>query len=373
MSAFRELTIVPPVTNTACPWASNLDDLTALYECSDTGAVTTRTATLKGFPDDPTVHQVAFASESLSSVNCYGYSPYPLSQYIEWVKTILQSHPDSNKPIIISITAPLPHDDDAVPTHSLDISSQEEEMIEVSPHAEGSSSHNELPEMLAAIQALRAEFDDATSASPRIAVEINTSCPNIEGHPPPSYDISSLRSLVKSVAEVCRADPSLAVGIKLPPYVYARQFVDVIDFIASFTEEVGGKKRNPIAFLTCTNTLGSSLMFSDQVIQEDQAAAEAAGGFALPATWGGLAGESLHPLSLGNVHAFRKLINAHQDEAIRSLAIIGAGGVFSADSADRMFRAGADVVGCATALGRKGISVFADIVKAPSISGGTKP
>lgn len=208
----------------------------------------------------------------------------------------------------MSITAPLPHGDDAVPTRSLDISSQEEEMIEVTPHAEGSSPRNELPDMLAAIQALRAEFDDATSASPRIAVEINTSCPNIEGHPPPSYDISSLRPLVKSVAEVCSADPSLAVGIKLPPYVYARQFVDVIDFIASFTEEVGGKKRNPIAFLTCTNTLGSSLMFGDQVIKEDQAVAEAAGGFALPATWGGLAGESLHPLSLGCVKGFLGLM-----------------------------------------------------------------
>lgn len=241
---------------------------------------------------------MVFASDSLSSLNCYGYSPYPLSQYIDWVRTILQNRPDSNKPIIISITSPLPHDGETIPTHSLDVTSREEEIIEPS-ELDGGSSHNELPEMLATIQALRAEFDDPISASPRIAVEINTSCPNIEGHPPPSYDISSLRPLIQSVTEVFKADPSLAVGIKLPPYVYARQFVEVIDFIASFTQDVGGKKRNPIAFLTCTNTLGSSLMFSDQVVTNDQTATTETGGFALPAVWGGLAGESLHPLSLG--------------------------------------------------------------------------
>ncbi|KAG8978564.1 dihydroorotate dehydrogenase, partial [Tulasnella sp. 427] len=352
--------------------ASNLEDLTALYDCPNTGAVTTRTATLKGFPDDPKVHQVAFASGSLSSVNCYGYSPYPLSQYIDWVRTILHNNPDSNKPIIISITAPLPHDGETLPTRSLDISSQEEEMLEVSSQPDDTTSQNELPEMLAAIQALRTELNDLTSASPRIALEINTSCPNIEGHPPPSYDISSLRPLFKSIAEVCKTDPSLAVGIKLPPYVYSRQFVDVIDFIVSFSEKVDGPGANwnPIAFLTCTNTLGSSLMFGDQVMRKD--GQTNASDFALPATWGGLAGESLHPLSLGNVHAFRKLIDAHQDEAIRSLAIIGVGGVVSSESADRMFRAGADVVGCATALGKKGIPVFDEIIKAPSIFGGAK-
>lgn len=65
MSAFQRLTIAPPLLNTACPWASNLDDLRALYKCPNTGAVTTRTATLNGFPDDPKLHQVSLNIASL--------------------------------------------------------------------------------------------------------------------------------------------------------------------------------------------------------------------------------------------------------------------------------------------------------------------
>ena len=47
-----------PLLNSSCPWASDIDDLKSLYASSFTGGVTTRTATLKGFPDDPKVHQV---------------------------------------------------------------------------------------------------------------------------------------------------------------------------------------------------------------------------------------------------------------------------------------------------------------------------
>lgn len=47
-----------PVFNSACPWASSAEDLAALYVCPHTAAVTTRTTTLKGFAEDPSVHQV---------------------------------------------------------------------------------------------------------------------------------------------------------------------------------------------------------------------------------------------------------------------------------------------------------------------------
>lgn len=48
-----------PVLNSACPWASSAEDLAALYTSPHTSAVTTRTTTLTGFPDDPKQHQVS--------------------------------------------------------------------------------------------------------------------------------------------------------------------------------------------------------------------------------------------------------------------------------------------------------------------------
>jgi hypothetical protein len=52
------LTISPPVVNSSSPWASDLNDLRQIYASNSTGAVTTRTATLEGFKEDPHTHQV---------------------------------------------------------------------------------------------------------------------------------------------------------------------------------------------------------------------------------------------------------------------------------------------------------------------------
>ena len=48
----REIVVHPPLLNTSCAWASDLRQLTELYECPQSGAVTTRTATLPGFEED---------------------------------------------------------------------------------------------------------------------------------------------------------------------------------------------------------------------------------------------------------------------------------------------------------------------------------
>ena len=62
--------VAVPVFNSACPWASSAEDLTALYECPYTSAVTTRTATLKGFADDQTKHQVSLGSVGVLRPGC---------------------------------------------------------------------------------------------------------------------------------------------------------------------------------------------------------------------------------------------------------------------------------------------------------------
>jgi dihydroorotate dehydrogenase (fumarate) len=58
------LAIDPPLLNTSCAWASELDQLDELYRSPYTGAVTVRTATLNGFQEDEghTVGEDTFVS-----------------------------------------------------------------------------------------------------------------------------------------------------------------------------------------------------------------------------------------------------------------------------------------------------------------------
>ncbi|KAG8220151.1 hypothetical protein J3R82DRAFT_1178 [Butyriboletus roseoflavus] len=340
MVAIRNITISPPLVNTSCAWASDEAQLAALFDCPYTGAVTTRTATLGGFDEDCLTHgdppppphvlqthsltraQVVFLKDSLSSLNSYGYSPHPLFSYVGpggWVRTILKRTPESTKPFIISVTE----------SHTTD-----------------------LRLMVNAIQGLRAA---QAGWAGRIAIELNTSCPNIPTRPPPSYDPAgpALTAFLDVLAEYFWKDKSLVIGIKLPPYVVGMQIADVVQTIGAYSRDdpESGTSVNPFAFLTCTNTLGNSLVFADEV-------GDGTGEFAVPPGVGGLAGEAIHALSLGNVYTFSKLLAESADPALREIVIIGAGGVTSREGVARMHRAGAKVVGSATLLGKLGVAAF---------------
>ncbi|KAF8139867.1 hypothetical protein EV363DRAFT_1152241 [Boletus edulis] len=324
MVTIRSITVSPPLINTACAWASDEPQLAALLDCPHTGAVTTRTVTLGGFTEDAS-HTVAFLKDSLSSINSYGYSPHPLFSYVGpggWLRTLLNRTPNTSKPFILSITESHPTD---------------------------------LRLMLNAIQGLRATHHRGSQWASRIAIELNTSCPNIPARPPASYDPAgpALTALLDVLADAFWADPSLTIGMKLPPYVVSTQIDDVVRTLGAYSrvDPESGVSVNPIAFLTCTNTLGNSLVFADQV-------EGATGEFALSAGVGGLAGEAMHALALGNVYAFSKMLAESEDPALREIVIIGAGGVTSPEAVARMHRAGAKVVGSATLLGKLGVAAF---------------
>lgn len=53
MVNINKIRIEPPIINASCAWASELAQLEELYNSPHTGAVTTRTATLDGFVEDP--------------------------------------------------------------------------------------------------------------------------------------------------------------------------------------------------------------------------------------------------------------------------------------------------------------------------------
>ena len=162
----------------------------------------------------------------------------------------------------------------------------------------------QLTAMMVTIQEFRLSVLANMASRPVLAIELNTSCPNIPGHPPPAYDMITLKPLLQALATAFQADPTLVIGLKLAPYVYRDQMEDIIGTIAGLTDEQG---RNPIAFLTCTNTLGGCVMFADQTVQPgaEKGDSGSAGttkdptAMALPTTFGGLAGEPLHYLSLG--------------------------------------------------------------------------
>ena len=269
--------------------------------------------------------QVAFASSTLTSINSYGYSPYSLETYLSWIESILSSERSGRKPFIISIT---------------------------------SSDPTILQSMVHAIQRLRAKLNDATSTPSMVGIELNTSCPNIPNSPPSAYNFPSLVPLLRILKDEYAADETLTMGLKLPPFTYRDQFRDVLDGVKSLCAitDTGVLDKCPFTFFTCTNTLGTNLLFAEQAKLDF--ANQPTGVFAVPTALGGLAGDSLHTLSLGNVYTFAKLLNEPEYAALQDVVIIGVGGVTSKEAAGRMRRAGAAVIGCATLFGQRGVKAF---------------
>jgi len=207
--------------------------------------------------------------------------------------------------------------------------------------------------MIQIIQRSRAKLNDMQSM---IAIELNTSCPNIPSSPPSAYKFRSLISLLQILRDEYVKDETLTIGLKLPPFVYRDQFREVLDGIKSlcYTDN-GVQNKCPFAFITCTNTLGTNLLFAEQA---DVPAGQQPRQFAVPPALGGLAGESLHTLSLGNVYTFAQLLRELEYDDLKDIAIIGVGGITSKEAAGRMRRAGAAVIGSATLFGKEGVKAF---------------
>ena len=332
-----DFSIDPPLLNSASPWATTIDDIRNLYSCPHTGAITIRTSLLNGFHHDPAIHQYTFFSPSLgsstaaifkdgrsevlpdesSSLNTLGYSPTPLGEYLHMINTASKDgdphfRPQQDKPIILSVTG--------------------------SPDA---------------VARCYLQIDDMQDFNPNITLmmEINLSCPNILDKPPPAYDAETLIDYLSALARV-KAEPTtlgaVLVGIKTPPYTYQGQYDDLFSALEASTTMPGGC---PLAFITSTNTLGSCLVIDPNGVP----ALGSASGEGI----GGMAGSSLHPLSLGNVYTIRRMLDAN--EALKHIAIIGVGGVNDRAGYERMRNVGAAAVAVGTALGREGVGIFEKI------------
>ncbi|KAI3318018.1 FMN-linked oxidoreductase [Xylariaceae sp. AK1471] len=346
------LYIEPPLFNSANPWATTLEHLRSLYTCSATGAVTTRTALInEGFPHDEGLHQFAFfetathrllspakdgenGKDGDASLNNLGYSPIPLDGYLGFIRRIDEETRGAErirKPFIISVTG----------------------------------TPDEVAECYRRIARCRfggAGKEGGEGGSERmrgvcmpLAMEVNLSCPNIPGKPPPAYEGEALKSYIRRISEMVLEvakevgaeeeedvlqDFRIPWGVKTPPYTHAGQFEMFVSALRDCAVS--------ISFVTATNTLGSCLLLDDGVSP------------ALPRLGiGGMAGAPLHPLALGNVATLRRLLDATPET--KHVALLGIGGVGDAEAYKRMRSVGAAAVGVGTALGIKGLGVFEEI------------
>ncbi|KAJ4352876.1 dihydroorotate dehydrogenase [Ascochyta clinopodiicola] len=211
-----------------------------------------------------------------------------------------------------------------------------------------------------------------------LAMEVNLSCPNIPGKPPPAYDSASLLTYLKALkTEISRqisedgtsshphaGHTHVPIGIKTPPYTYQDQYSGLVNALRESAHAEPQHLPCPISFITATNTLGSSLLLTPQLENSSDGkhshevfhrALESAAGTGI----GGLAGAPLHPLALGNVYTIKGLLFQYKE--LEEIQIIGVGGVEDAAGYKRMRAVGAAAVGVGTALGRKGVKVFEEI------------
>lgn len=356
------LHIDPPLLNSANPWCTTLEQLQELYNSPHTGAVTTRTSLINGFPHDWSHHQFAFynptslaATEpnkdqagdksTTASLNTLGYSPIPLSEYLDFIKTISNALPPQPpgqhyKPFIISVTGSV---DQVLECYHL------------------ISAHQHQVRMV-------------------LAMEINLSCPNIPDKPPPAYSSDSLLSYLVALKHKLAAQLEqplesshphpghvhVPIGIKTPPYTYQDQFQSLITALLDSAKAEPTHLPCPVSFITATNTLGSSLLLAP--FTETSSSGKEHGAFhhvlesATGTGIGGLAGAPLHPVALGNVYTIKGMLFQHKE--LEQIQIIGVGGVEDADGFNRMRAVGAAAVGVGTALGRKGVVVFEEIRQA---------
>ena len=172
-------------------------------------------------------------------------------------------------------------------------------------------------------------------------VEINVSCPNIIGKPQLGYDFDRLNNLLSRISQhlitctgtgtgtgtgtsTCTGtDTGKTIGLKLPPYMDANHFETVAKII---------NQNEWIHFITCCNSIANCYIEENgkPVIAPND-------------SLGGLGGEAIRPLAMGNVKIFRKLLNPR-------VSIIGCGGVSEWLHVEQYIKLGASAVQIGTHL-----------------------
>ncbi|WP_076412741.1 dihydroorotate oxidase [Shewanella sp. UCD-KL12] len=159
-------------------------------------------------------------------------------------------------------------------------------------------------------------------------IEVNFSCPNIEGKPQLGYDFEQTEQALEAICGL----GDKPIGLKLPPYFDFSHFSSMANVIKKF----------PVKFITCINSVGNTLVIDPDT---ESAIIKPKGGF------GGLCGDYIKPIGLANVRAFRELLPD-------SIDVIGVGGIKSGSDAFEYLLAGASAVQIATCYENEGTQCF---------------
>ncbi len=159
-------------------------------------------------------------------------------------------------------------------------------------------------------------------------IEINLSCPNIEGHPQVAYDFDAAEQLLTQLRNVVKRP----MGAKLPPYfdpVHHDRMATVLE-------------RCRIDFISVINSIGNGLVIDPET---DTVVIKPKGGF------GGLGGAIIKPVALANVRAFAQRFQGR-------IPIIGVGGIETGQDIYEHLLAGAAAVQIGTAFVEEGPKAF---------------
>ncbi len=172
------------------------------------------------------------------------------------------------------------------------------------------------------------EIASAIDATHPHLIEINLSCPNLEGHPQIGYDFEAAAHLLNRLRKVV----TCPMGTKLPPYFDPVHH----DHMAAVLE------RCRVDFISVINSVGNGLVIDPDT---DTTVITPKGGF------GGLGGAIIKPVALANVRAFSLRLQGR-------IPIIGVGGIETGQDIYEHLLAGASAVQIGTAFVEEGEHVF---------------
>ena len=158
-------------------------------------------------------------------------------------------------------------------------------------------------------------------------LEINVSCPNIPGKPLLGYDMEAMQNLLQSLSKY-----SFKKAIKLPPYFDMAQFDTISKMVVDCNIDI----------IVCCNTIGNCLVINPET---ETTMIKPKNGL------GGLAGDFVKPLALGNVWNFYQRLQG-------KVQIVGVGGVRTGTDAFEFLLAGADAVQIGTTFAQEGLDAF---------------
>lgn len=163
------------------------------------------------------------------------------------------------------------------------------------------------------------------------AIELNLSCPNLEGKAEIAYDFNSEKGMSSYLRHIFE-EVDIPLGLKLPPYPNNYFWDSAADIINEY----------PISFVTCINSIGHCIVVDPKT---DKTVIHPNGGH------GGMGGNFIKPVALANVKKMRERLRSKID-------IIGCGGVRTGRDVYDHILCGASAVQVGSALMKEGVGVF---------------